>query len=376
VREQFLLDPEVAFLNHGSFGATPCPVFETYQYWQRELERQPVEFLGRRRMSLQESARAALGDYLHCSSDDLAFVTNATVGVNTVVRCLPLQPGDEILLSDQEYGSVRLTWEHYAAKVGAVVVQQPVTLPLTTSDAIIEDLWRGVTPRTRVIAISHITSPTALTFPVAEICARARAEGIWTVIDGAHAPGQIDVDLQAIDADAYTGNCHKWMCAPKGAAFLYVRPDLQAMIDPLVMSWGSQRENPFAERHEWQGTRDIAAYLSIPAAIEFQQSHDWPALREACHRLLCETRRRVQTLTGLEQIAPESSQFFAQMAALTLPGVPEDYSALYPDYRVEVPIHALHGHTLVRVSVQVYNTQQDLDRLITALEAIIKTQSS
>jgi isopenicillin-N epimerase len=298
------------------------------------------------------------------------------VGVNTVVRCLPLQPGDEILLSDQEYGSVRLTWEHYAAKVGAVVVQQPVTLPLTTSDAIIEDLWRGVTPRTRVIAISHITSPTALTFPVAEICARARAEGIWTVIDGAHAPGQIDVDLQAIDADAYTGNCHKWMCAPKGAAFLYVRPDLQAMIDPLVMSWGSQRENPFAERHEWQGTRDIAAYLSIPAAIEFQQSHDWPALREACHRLLCETRRRVQTLTGLEQIAPESSQFFAQMAALTLPGVPEDYSALYPDYRVEVPIHALHGHTLVRVSVQVYNTQQDLDRLITALEAIIKTQSS
>lgn len=371
MREHFLLDPDIAYLNHGSFGATPRPVFEAYQHWQRELEWEPVQFLGRRRVDLQDSARAALGDYLHCAGDDLSFVTNATTGVNTVARCLPLEPGDEILMSDQEYGAVRLTWEHYAAKAGAIVVQQPVTLPLTTPEAIIEQLWQGVTPRTRVIAVSHITSPTALIFPIAEICARARAEGIWTVIDGAHAPGQIEVDLTAIDADAYTGNCHKWMCAPKGAGFLYVRPDLQPMIDPLVMSWGSQAENAFATRHEWQGTRDIAAYLSVPAAIEFMQAHDWPVLREQCHVLLCETRRRIQTLTGLPPLAPESPRFFAQMASVPLPGEAENYDVLYPDYKIEVPYHDMNGGTGMRISVQVYNTQDDLDRLVDALGAVI-----
>jgi isopenicillin-N epimerase len=375
MKDLFLLRPEMVFLNHGSFGACPAPVFAVYQDWQRALEAQPVEFLGRQGTALLATARAALAAYLGAEADDLVFVPNATTGVNTVARSLRLAPGDEVLATNLEYGAVDRTWQFLCAQAGATYVRQPIPLPVETAAGVVEALWQGVTPRTRVICVSHITSITALILPVAEICRRARQAGILTVIDGAHAPGQIPLDLAAIDADFYTGNCHKWLCAPKGAAFLHARRAAHALVDPLVVSWGWQPDESasFVDRLEWQGTRDIAAYLSVPAAIEFQAAHDWPRVRAACHALLREIRHDVEQLTGLPPICPDSPDWYAQMASLPLP--PCDpvtlQRRLWEETRIEVPIVEGPTGPLCRVSIQAYNTPADGAALLAALAALL-----
>ena len=267
---------------------------------------------------------------------------NATVAVNTVARSLRLGPGDEVLATDLEYGAVDRTWQYLCARAGATYVRQPIPLPVQTPEALIEALWQGVTPHTRVICVSHITSQTALILPVAEICRRARAAGILTVIDGAHVPGQLDLDLGTLGADFYAGNCHKWLCAPKGAGFLYARPERQALVDPLVVSWGWMEDGTasFVDRLEWTGTRDIAAPLSVPAAIAFQAARDWPRRRVECHALLQDIRRRVNALTGLPPLCPDSPAWYGQLATMWLP--PCDPLALqarlWDEARVEVPL--------------------------------------
>jgi len=223
LKEFFLLDPSIHFLNHGSYGATPKPVFEAYQSWQSRLETQPVLFLGREIYGLLKESRNALGNYLNAVGDDLVYIPNATHGVNIVARSLDLQPDDEILTTDHEYGACDYTWEFICGKTGAKYIHQPIPLPVHTEEEIVEQLWQGVNSRTKVIYLSHITSSTALRFPVGEICQRAKEAGILSVVDAAHAPGQIHVDLQSLGPDILFGNCHKWMLAPKGSAFLYVR---------------------------------------------------------------------------------------------------------------------------------------------------------
>lgn len=370
LKDHFLLDPTVTFLNHGSFGACPEPVFATYQAWQRELERQPVEFLGRRHDALLDEARAALSAYVNCEADNLVFVPNATAGVNLVARSLDLKPGDEILTTDHEYGAVNKTWQFVCEGTGARMVVQSMGVPV--DDSFVETFWAGVTPRTRVIAISHITSPTALIFPIADICRRAREAGIMTVIDGAHAPGQVPVDLTAIDPDFYTGNCHKWLCAPKGSAFLFARPEYHTILKPLIISWGWSHEATLVERAQQQGTRDLAAFLSVPAAIQFLEEHNWDAVRRDCHTLAVDVRDRITALTELEPLS--SPDWFAQMVALPLP----DCDAvtlkqrLYDDYRVEVPLTTWRDRPYVRISVQGYNTRADLDRLVAALTELLE----
>lgn len=369
VREHFLLDPEVVFLNHGSFGACPVPVFETYQNWQREMEHQPVEFLGRRFHDLMDTSRQKLADFVRVDAPNLIFVTNATTGINAVARSLDLQPGDEVLSTDHEYGAIDYTWQHICQKSGAHYIRQPIPLPLDDPGTVIECLWEGVTPRTKVIAVSQITSPTALIFPAAEICRRAREAGILSVIDGAHVPGQLPLDIAAIDPDFYTGNCHKWLCAPKGSAFLYVRPEHHDMFEPPVISWGWQPESTLVNRGQWQGTQDISAYLSVPAAIDFQAAHSWPELRTDCHKLAVQARKRIHALTGEPFLAPES--MFAQMFAVPIPT--DDIFALktrlYDRFRVEVPAILWNEQPLLRISVQVYNTVADIDALLDALSA-------
>jgi isopenicillin-N epimerase len=361
-------------LNHGSFGACPKPVFEVYQRWQRELERQPVEFLGRRADELLNTARASLGQYLNAKPDDLIFVPNATSGINTVARSLPLQRGDEILTTDHEYGAMDQTWQFVCRKRGACYVRQPVPLPVTSAEAFVESFWAAVTPRTRVIFLSHITSPTALIFPIAEICRRARQAGLLTVIDGAHAPGQVPIDLTALDVDFYSGNCHKWLCAPKGSAFLYVRTEHQPMIEPLVISWGWLDDAPFVQRNQWQGTRDIAAFLSVPDAIEFQRVHQWDAVRRDCHALASQVRQRAADLFQLAPISPDSADWFGQMVAFPIPACEPEVlkRRLYDEYRVEVPVTSHNGQHLIRASFQGYNTQDDADRLLAALEVLLQ----
>jgi isopenicillin-N epimerase len=377
LKSQFLLDPEITFLNHGSFGACPRPVFDACQRWQRELERQPVEFLGRRARGLLAEARAALAAYVGGEAQDVVYFTNPTAAINAVARSLVLDSGDEILTTDHEYGAMDRTWRFVCRKAGAHYVQQPIPLPLTTHTEFVDTFWAGVTDRTRVIFLSHITSPTALTFPVQEICHRAREAGLLSIVDGAHALGQIPLNLEALGADVYTGAAHKWLCAPKGSAFLYVRREIQELLEPLIVSWGWESERPsgsqFVDYHEWQGTRDLAAFLSVPAAIEFQAQYDWAAVRQRCRALASETRRRLDALTGLDPICPDSPEWFTQMFVARLPPVDLDRlkGRLYDEYRIEVPLRKWNGQPLIRVSFQAYNSQADADALVDALAQLL-----
>lgn len=377
LRPLFLIRDGVTFLNHGSFGACPRSVFERYQWWQREAEGQPVEFYGRRAPELLRHARHLLGSLLNAEGDDLVYVTNATVGVNIVARSLDLGPGDEILASNHEYGACERTWRFLCEKTGARYRRVEIPVPVTTHEDLVERLFAEVTSATRVIFISHITAPTALTFPIEEICRRAREQGILTVVDGAHAPGQIEVDLTRIDPDFYTGNLHKWLCAPKGAAFLYARRELQPMLEPLVVSWGWDAIAPsgsdFIDHHEYRGTRDIAAPLVVPDAIAFQKEHDWDHVRARCHEMLRQARPVIAELLGGEPIAPESDEWYAQMSAFLLP--PEIDGALlkerlYEDHRVEIPVFSWNGRETIRVSVQGYNSWGDLERLFVAIQDV------
>ena len=385
LRAEFLLDPDVVFLNHGSFGATPEPVFAEYGRWQRELERQPVEFLGRRAEDLLDAAREAMAAYLTCERDDLVFNPNATTGINVVARSLPLEPGDEVVGTDLEYGACERTWEWFCAKRGARYVKASIPLPVTSPSEVVEAIFAAVTPRTRAIFLSHITSGTALRLPVAEVARRAREAGILCVVDGAHAVGQIPVDLEAIGADCYASNFHKWLCAPKGSGFLYARREHHPWLESPIVSWGwlaeSERYRPddqFVSRNQMQGTRDLAAYLATPAAVTYQEARDWEAVRERCHALAVEARERIGTLTGLPQIAPVTSPegypWFRQMAVATLPPEidgKELKRRLYDEDRIEIPVTWWHDKPLIRFSFQGYNTRDDLEALIAALERLL-----
>ncbi len=380
MRQAFLLDPDIVFLNHGSYGACPREVFADYQGWQLELERNPVQFLGRRSAALLATARQRLADYLCSRGADLVFVANATTGVNIVARSLALQPGDEVLGTDHEYGACEAAWRVVCEQRGARYISVPVPLPYDDA-AWSQRLLAAATPRTRLMMASHISSTTALIFPVAQLCAAARELGILTLIDGAHAPGHIDVDIEGIGADFYTGNCHKWLCGPKSAGFLHSRPEHQGWIEAPVVSWGHVAQDlgghtgfdaytgstPFERRLQWQGTRDISACLAVPAAIDFQQRHDWPTQRQRCHEAALQTQVRVLARNGLAPVAPDSA--YGQM--LAIPVRADDAAALrqrlFDDYRIEVPVTRHGERVFVRISVQAYNTPSELDALVRAL---------
>lgn len=369
-KADFLIRDDTVFFNHGSFGACPRPVFQRYQEWQLELERQPVEFLLRRRQELMADARAAIADYFKVPADEIVFVTNATAGLNIALRSLRLRSGDEILTTDHEYGAVNRLLEFVAAKTGARIRRHHVRLPYESDEAFANAFFAETSAKTKAIVISHITSPTALIFPVELICRRARELGILTIVDGAHAPGQLPLDLAAVGADMYSGNFHKWLCAPKGSAFLHVRPERHDMIDPLVVSHGWTDGSDFVERNEWSGTRDIAPFLTVPAAIEFQREHDWDRVRARCHEVAAMAQQELCDHFGLP---PLSQDQFAQM--VTIPLQYCDTAAvqkrLYAEHRIEVPVGEFAGRCGIRISVQAYNTAEDLARLLAALKLLI-----
>jgi isopenicillin-N epimerase len=356
VRDLFLLDPDVVFLNHGSYGACPRPVFERYQAWQRELEREPVDFISRRLPGLLEHARGELGAFVGASADDLTFVENATTGVNIAARALDLQPGDEVLATNLEYGACDLAWEWVCERAGARYVRADV-----------DELFEHQSERTRAVFLSHITSETALLLPVEEIIARARAEGLATIVDGAHAVAQVDLDLSALGVDFYAGNCHKWLCAPKGAGFLYVRPEWQGRVDGTIVSWGYEAPVTFISRTERQGTRDSAAYLAVPDAIAFHRAHD---ARERCIALAREARRELCALLGTEPLAPDEQVL--QMASVWLPGPqPELSQRLFDEHRIEIPTMRHGRDDLLRISIASYTERADVERLLDALPRVL-----
>ena len=367
--DQYLLDPDVVYLNHGSFGAVPRPVFESYQHWQKELEANPVYFLGTRLPDLLYQSRERLGAFFNAAPDDLTFAPNVTYALNIVTRSLKLHAGDAVLTTDHEYGAINRAWRFNCGKSGAELVSQQISVPVTDPAAVVEQIWSGVDERTKVIALSHVTSPSALILPVEEICRRARDAGIITVVDGAHAPGQLDLDMEEIGADFYGGNCHKWLSSARGAGFLYARPERQSLLEPLVVSHGWDREVPgdslFQDYFTSVGTIDPAAYLSVPAAIDFQEQNDWPQVRSACHQLLQESEQRILEMSGLPPISPPS--MWGQMRLVLLPGKIEAYQKLWEEDRIIVPVGQHGGQPGVRISVQAYNSPDDLDILIGAL---------
>lgn len=378
MRDLFLLEPGLTFLNHGSFGACPREVLDAQVAWQRAMERNPVEFLGRRSAALLRDARAALAAALVASGEQLVFIPNSTSGVNIVARSLPLAAGDEVLATDLEYGACDATWERVCAQRGAHYRRVAIPLPYRRAE-VVDRLLAAVTPRTRLVFASHIASTTALILPVADLCRAARARGIATLIDGAHAPGQIPLDIDAIGADFYVGNCHKWLCAPKGAGFLHARPEHHAMLEPTVISWGYASgtgghsgfdaylgQTEFERHLQWQGTRDIAAWLAVPTALAFQARHHWDGVRARCHAL---ARHALRTLTerhGLTPIAQDDD--WAQMVAIPVPACdPEALrTRLYDESRIEIPVTSHAGRVFLRLSVQGYNTAEDIERLLAA----------
>ena len=383
LKDHFLLDPHIIYLNHGSYGATPRAVFEVYQQRQLQLEREPVRFINDELPTLLKDARHALGRYLNADADDLVYVPNATFGLNIVARSMPLQVGDEVVTTDHEYGATYNIWSTICQKRGAKLIKQPVSFPVSSEAEMLEEIWRGVTPRTKAILISHITSPTALRLPVEALCQRANEAGLITIIDGAHAPGQIALDLEALGADFYVGNCHKWLCSPKGAGFLHARRSRQSLIEPLVIGWGwgeyrkPSDEPAFIDALQRQGTDDLSAYLSVPTAIEFQTQHHWPAARTHCHSLLTAMLKQASELTGLRSPYPAPGDHYAQMAVIPLPPI-HDLTAfnrrLYEKYRIQIPCIAWNGRQLLRASVQAYNSEEDLKALLEALSAELAKQ--
>ena len=381
---QFLIREDVTFLNHGSFGACPRPVFETYQAFQLELESEPVEFLGRRLNDLMRVPREAVAAELGSAPTNIAAVINATSGLNIVAQSLPLKPGDQILTTDHEYSALEKTWAYVCRKTGAEVVVVKVPMPLVSEAAFTEALIDGMTDRTRVLFLSHITSPTALRFPIERAIAEARKRGIWSVIDGAHTPGHIPLSLDALGADFYSGNCHKWMMTPKGSAFLHARPEVQGLLDPLVISHGWTKESkdpdalgafgnsPFIDGIEVQGTRDPSAWLTVPAAIAYRRENDWTSVADHSQQLAQDTARRLGELTGLPPLS--SPEFCApQMVAMPIPecDTAEIHKQLFDRYRIEIPVFKWQDHCIARVSVQGYNSQPQMDKLLRALSELL-----
>src|SRR5262245_6191111 len=360
MRDGFLLDPTVVQLNHGSFGACPITVFEEYQRIQRELEPGPTDFFTPKvakwcwgdpeQPGRMAEARSVLASFLGVRADDLVFVPNATSGLNAVARSLRFERGDEVLTTTHEYGAITTTWTF----TGATVVACPP-----------EEVISRIGPRTRVVSVSHVSSATALVFPVEEICAAARAAGALAVVDGAHAPGQVALDVDAIGADVVAGNCHKWLCAPKGAGFLWVRPEHQEWVEPLVVSWGWRDDADFPERHGWAGTRDPAAYLSVPKALEVHATFD--AERQRAVADLAESRLAE---LGLARLPGEPAPF---MRAVELPPCDpaELWARLFQEFRVEAPAYEWDGRPFLRVSIGPYNDEEDVERLVAGLEQLL-----
>ena len=379
LRDQFLLRKDIHFLNFGSFGATPKPVFDYYQQWQKVLEAEPVQFIAFDGVEYLSTSRAALAQFLHVDDkDDLVYVTNPSFAVNIIAKGFPLEEGDEILATDIEYGACDRTWDYYCAQKKAIYKRQKISLPITTKEQFIEDFFKGLTPKTKAIFISHITSATALIFPVKEICAIAKSKGLITIVDGAHAPAHIDLKINELAVDFYVGACHKWMMAPKGASFLYAHKSVQPLCDPLVVSWGYKAAKPshssFLDYHQMIGTRDFSAFLAVTMSIIFMKDHNWPEVTKKCHEMVLANAPLFYELLGTQPISPLTHEWIGQMISIPIhTKEPEVLQRkLFKEFNIEIPIMRQGDDIYMRYSINAFNSVQDLEALHLALTDIIK----
>lgn len=375
----FYLNPEITFLNFGSFGACPKIIIEDLHKWELEMERDPVQFISIRSLDYLKKSREALADFIHCDADDLVYVTNPSYAFNIIAKSFPLKEGDEILSTEFEYEAMDRTWNYYCKKSKAKFIRQKINLPLVSKEKFIEDFWKGLTKNTKAIFLSHITSTTALKFPVKDICEKAKELGLITIIDGAHVPGHISLNLQELKADIYTGACHKWMMTPKGSSFLFVKKEMQHLFDPLIISWGF--DNPtttstqFLDYHQLQGTRDFTAFLTIPKSLEFMKENNWVEVSRSCAELARNNYQRFCNLLSVTPLCPITEEFLGQMCSIPInTNHPEKLkTVLFEKYNIEIPVMVHGDYTFLRYSIQAFNNQSDLDRLYNALKEILAT---
>jgi isopenicillin-N epimerase len=382
------LDPAIVFLNHGSFGAAPCAVLEEQAHLRARIEREPVRFFIRELEGLLDGVRGLLGAFLGANPDDLALVSNATSGVNTVVRSLDLRPGDELLTTDHAYNACANALAYVASRTGAKVVTARVPFPLEGPETVVEAVLASVTERTRLVLLDHVTSPTGVVFPVERLVPALQERGVDVLVDGAHAPGMLPLRLDTLGAAYYTGNCHKWLCAPKGAAFLHVRRDRQERIHPLVISHG--RDAPRTDRSrfrlefDWGGTDDPTAWLCVPAALRALEAlvpGGWPEVMARNQALARAARGTLCATLGIRAPCPE--EMLGSLAAVRLPdgkGPPRSFlttdplqDALFERKHIEVPVFAWPGAPArwLRVSAQLYNSQAQYAFLAEGLKELL-----
>ena len=386
-RHLWPLDRDVTFLNHGSFGACPRAVLEAQSRLRERLESEPVLFLDRDLEGLLDDARGVLGGFVGATPEDLAFVPNATTGANTVLRSLDFGAGDELLATDHTYNACRNALEAVTARAGARVVVATLPFPLTAPEQVVDATLDRVGPRTRLALVDHVTSPTGLVLPIERMVRELQSRGVDVLVDGAHAPGMVPLDLNALGAEYYTGNCHKWVCAPKGSAFLHVRRDRQKGVHPLVVSHGANSpradRSPFRLEFDWTGTADPTAFLTVPEAIRYMGSllpGGWPALMAHNRSTALAARDRLAAALGVAAPAPDS--MIGSLAALPVPAgffpaaPPRTrdplQAALFERHRLELPVFtwAALSCRILRVSAQVYNAAADYERLAQALGAL------
>jgi isopenicillin-N epimerase len=379
----------MVFLNHGSFGAVPRNVRAEQNRIRDLLESEPVRFFERRYQVLLDRARETLAEFIGASPENLVFVNNVTTGVNTVLRSLDLRVGDELLITNHEYNACRNAVEAVASSAGASVIVAEVPYPLRSDDEVLEAVLDRVTPRTRLLIMDHVTSQTGLVLPVANLVREAQLSGVDVLVDGAHAPGMVELDLEGLGAAYYSGNCHKWLCAPKGAAFLYVREDLRNSVRPLVISHGANasadRRSRFHLEHDWTGTCDPTAWLSVPAAIAEIGSMvegGWGEVLRRNHDLAVAARELLCEVLEIDPACPDS--MVGSLATIVLPdsagGEKRDafsrdalQDALYREWSIEVPVIPWPSPPgrLLRISAQLYNSIGQYEYLAQALRALI-----
>ncbi|MBT5439761.1 MAG: aminotransferase class V-fold PLP-dependent enzyme [Candidatus Marinimicrobia bacterium] len=384
LKSKFLLDPEITFLNHGSYGSCPKPVFEVYQKYQTDLESHPIKFMQEDVYKLLEISRESLSHYVNCDKDDLIFVTNPTQAVGTVIHNILINSNDEVLSTNLEYGSCDRMWTYDADQKGYKYIQAEINLPIEDKETFLNQFWSYASDQTKYVFISQITSTTGMILPIPEIVAEAKKRGIKTIIDGAHVPAHIPLDIKELDPDYYTGALHKWLCCPKGSSFLYVKKEKQDGIQPMLKSWGWGEEyeefkssvqlhspSRFINVFQWQGTRDMSTFFTVPEAIQFQEEHDWDSVRSRSINMVIEARNRINEITKLPKICPDN--WLGQMATILFPidDTVAFKKTLYNDYQIEMPVMRHIEHTAFRISIQGYNNQEDIDHLINALEELI-----
>jgi len=374
LRADFLIDPQLAFLNHGSFGAVPRAVFDEQTLWRQRIESDPIEILGRQAPHLIDNAKAKIGQFLGMNPKDFGLVTNATEGINCILRSLELSPGDELLTTNHVYNAVRQAMRFIARKTGAAYKEIDVPIPVNSPADIERAITRAISSRTKLLVIDHITSPTALIFPIQNILSTCADRGVDVLIDGAHGPGMLPLDIAALAPAYYSGNLHKWACAPKGCAFLWVRPDKQSAVHPLVVS--HFLDQGIAKEFGWQGTRDISAWLAIPRAVQYMSNIGWPAVMTHNHAMAAWANQFLCTKWNVQSISPLDGSMLGSMATVPLPP-PLDHLSnedvlnlqqkLHDHHRVEVPIMTWAGQNYVRPCCQIYNVADDIHRLADAI---------